>query len=158
MKVSSIFKKDIHLEENRKPKVYFANSWFNENKAKASDLGFKILKQFDIDIFNPRFDSPQIGKNPTDDERKKNFESNLEAIKNADVVFASTEGLDSGTIWECGYASALGIPVFGFAPLLPEGIPFNLMLAESMEQVFTDSESLEQYLANGIKPDRIGAN
>lgn len=156
MKVSEEFRQAIDKPEGN-IRVYFANSWFNENKAKASDLGFDVLKKFDVEVFNPRFDSPQIGKNPTEAERQANFDANLSAMRSSDVLIASTEGLDSGTIWECGYGSALGIPTFGFAPLLPEGVPFNLMLAQSMKHIFLSSEALASYLKDGKEPDRIGA-
>ena len=114
-------------------KAYLAAGWFNPKKLEALTQMENVVSQFkDIKTFEPKNDSPQIGRAPTEKQRQDNFDSNLEAIRTSDVIFASTEGLDSGTIWECGYASALNIPVFGFAPFLPKGVPFNLMLAQSI--------------------------
>lgn len=145
------------LLEGKEFDVYAAGGWFNPNKRKAIDMMKHAIKELGMTMYDPEADSPQIGKDPTEEERQKNFNYNLEAMSRSTIVIASTEGLDSGTIWECGYASALGIPVYGFAPLLPEGVPFNLMLAQSMEEVFTSEQQMIDYFKNGIKPPRIGA-
>jgi nucleoside 2-deoxyribosyltransferase len=157
MKVSEEFRQAIDKPEGN-IKAYLCAGWFSPNKMKALNMLEDVLHSFDeLELFDPRFDSPQIGKNPTEAERQANFDANLSAMRSSDVLIASTEGLDSGTIWECGYGSALGIPTFGFAPLLPEGVPFNLMLAQSMKHIFLSSEALTSYLKDGKEPERIGA-
>ena len=136
---------------------YIAGGWFSPSKRKAIDALIKDCSQLYMKCYMPQFDSPQISKDSPDDVRQLNFDSNLDGIRNSSFVIASTEGLDSGTIWECGYAYAHGIPVFGYAPLLPPGTKFNLMLAQSMEEVFLSDEELLDYFKHGIKPDKIGA-
>ncbi|MDS6625341.1 nucleoside 2-deoxyribosyltransferase [Klebsiella variicola] len=42
-------------------------------------------------------------------------EKDLDAIRQADIVFAIGDALDSGTIYEVGYARALGTPVVFYA-------------------------------------------
>jgi nucleoside 2-deoxyribosyltransferase len=47
------------------------------------------------------------------------FKANVELIKQADIIIANLNPFrgkeaDSGTIWECGYASALGKKVYGY--------------------------------------------
>lgn len=47
------------------------------------------------------------------------FKANVELINQADIVIANLNPFrgkeaDSGTIWECGYASALGKKVYGY--------------------------------------------
>lgn len=47
------------------------------------------------------------------------FDANTEMIKKADIVIANLNTFrgkeaDSGTVWECGYASALGKDVYGY--------------------------------------------
>lgn len=47
------------------------------------------------------------------------YKANVELIKQADIVIANINAFrgkeaDSGTIWECGYASALGKKVYGY--------------------------------------------
>lgn len=137
--------------------VYIASGWFNERERKALNMVRAICTAFDMNAYDPERNSPQIGQNPTDEERKANFDANLNAIKHSMFVIASTEGKDMGTIWECGYASANGIPVFGFAPFLPDGAAFNLMLANSMLEVFTDVNDMIKYFEEGVKPKRIQA-
>lgn len=142
---------------SKKWQVYAAGGWFSASKKLALDMLKDAVAELGLVAYIPEVDSPQIGVNPTEEERQENFDCNLEAIKSSCMVIASTEGLDSGTIWECGYASALGIPVFGFAPLLPEGVKFNLMLAQSMEEVFLSKEAMIDYFKNGVKPSRVEA-
>lgn len=142
---------------SKKWQVYLAGGWFSASKKLALDMLKDAVAELGLVAYIPEVDSPQIGVNPTEEERQKNFDCNLEAIKSSCMVIASTEGLDSGTIWECGYASALGIPVYGFAPLLPEGVKFNLMLAQSMEEVFLTKDAMLDYFKNGVKPSRVEA-
>jgi len=50
---------------------------------------------------------------------QKIFEANVALIKEADIVIANLNDFrgkeaDSGTVWECGYASALGKEVYAY--------------------------------------------
>ena len=50
---------------------------------------------------------------------QKIFEANVNLIKNCDIVIANLNDFrgkeaDSGTVWECGYASALGKDVYAY--------------------------------------------
>ena len=50
---------------------------------------------------------------------QKIFEANIELIRQADIVVANLNDFrgkeaDSGTVWECGYASALGKKVYAY--------------------------------------------
>lgn len=47
------------------------------------------------------------------------YKANVELIKKADIIIANLNAFrgkeaDSGTIWECGYAKALGKEVYGY--------------------------------------------
>lgn len=47
------------------------------------------------------------------------YKANVELIKQADIVIANLNSFrgkeaDSGTVWECGYATALGKKVYGY--------------------------------------------
>ncbi len=69
-----------------------------------------------------------IGLYPLDNEiefttkaqtAKKIYEANVNLIKEADIVIANLNDFrgkeaDSGTVWECGYASALGKKVYAY--------------------------------------------
>jgi len=129
--------------------VYTAAGWFNPTQ--AEDLA-RIENIIDsradwIDIKSPR----RIFVCPPDapkDVQESTFSGNLEHIKNADFLVASTVGpkVDVGTVWECGYAFAVGTPIVYICANLPKGMPFNLMLARSAVKVCLSYEQLEDYL------------
>lgn len=62
------------------------------------------LKDLGLRVFSPYHD---VGLGSAEDVVQKD----LQAIHNCDLVFAIGDGLDSGTIYEIGYARALGKPV-----------------------------------------------
>lgn len=84
--------------------VYLAGPFFDlmqiwmveQAQANLNDLGLKV--------FSPYHD---VGLGSADDVVGKD----LEAIVDSDIVFAITDGLDAGTVYEIGYARALGKPV-----------------------------------------------
>jgi nucleoside 2-deoxyribosyltransferase len=67
-----------------------------EARAALTNLGLKV--------FSPYHD---IGHGSADDVVSKD----LQAIQTADLVFAVADGLDSGTIYEIGYARSRDKPV-----------------------------------------------
>lgn len=72
------------------------------------------------------------------------FKANVELIKQADIIIANLNAFrgkeaDSGTIWECGYASALGKKVYGY-------------IAKDLNYIDTFSEDETKKL-NGIVVD-----
>ena len=137
--------------------VYLAAGFFNDRQNEALQQIIDVCDELGLKTYEPRRDSVQIGKNPTEEERQLNFDMNLDAILKSKFIIASTEGKDMGTIFEVGFAYANHIPVFGFAPFIPEGMPFNLMLAQSMEEVFLSKDAMLDYFKNGVKPSRVEA-
>jgi nucleoside 2-deoxyribosyltransferase len=128
---------------------YTAAGWFNPTQ--AEDLS-KIESIIDsraswIDIKSPRriFVCPP---NAPDDVQEATFQGNLEHIRNADFIVASTVGpkVDVGTVWECGYAFAVKTPIVYICVNLPSSARFNLMLAKSSIKVCLSYEQLEDYL------------
>lgn len=152
-----VIKKNRHCYVKPEHDVYLAAGFFNDRQNEALQQVIDVCETFDLKTYEPRRDSVQIGKNPTEEERQLNFDMNLDAILKSRFVIASTEGKDMGTIFEVGFAYANHIPVFGFAPFLPEGAAFNLMLANSMLEVFTDVKDMIKYFEEGVKPKRIQA-
>jgi len=66
-------------------------------------------------------------------------------IDECDIVIASTEGKDMGTLFECGYAFAKNKPVVYYAPNIHK---FNLMLAKSARAVALTPDSLFRMAKN----------
>lgn len=69
------------------------------------------------------------GKDPSAATRHEVFCDNVDNIDDADLMVAITDGRDSGTLFEHGYAYAQGIPIITYTD---EQYGLNLMLAESV--------------------------
>lgn len=61
-----------------------------------------------LDVFSPYHD---VGKGNAEDV----VEKDLEGIHKCDLLFAVADGMDSGTIYEIGYARAINKPVVIYA-------------------------------------------
>lgn len=83
-----------------KPKVYLAGPFFNTNQLWLIEQARVNLLEVGLDVFSPYHD---IGLGNASEVVKKD----LEAIENCDFMVAMVDGLDSGTIYEIGYARAL---------------------------------------------------
>ena len=129
--------------ENQHKKVYVAAGWFNDNQMKAC----KELEEFADSFFKEPF-KPRVANLGTEGcDWDAIFANNIEHIDNADLVLASTVDKDMGTILECGYAFAKGIPIIYYTPGIKT---VNLMLAKS-GVVCKTMEELEDYIVKGIK-------
>ena len=100
-------------KEATSPKrVYLAGPFFNDEEVKNIELAESVCKEKGLEYFSPMRNS--VDSEPgTSEWAKKIFEVDKEEIGKADVVVAMYYGnnSDSGTAWECGYASAIGKPV-----------------------------------------------
>lgn len=94
--------------------VYLAGPFFNIGQLHVVEEARRLLRDFGLKVFSPFHD---VGLGPAEEVAPKDLES-LEA---ADVVFAIIDGLDSGTIFEVGYARALGTHVYALAQTVEEG-------------------------------------
>lgn len=92
-----------------------------------------------MDFYSPK----DNGVYKPGDDPKKIYDTNVHEIEQADIVVVSTEGKDMGTLFEAGYATALGIPVVYYWGSTGK---FNLMLAGSAQAVFQDEMELYEYL------------
>ena len=120
-------------------KVYIASGWFNKEQVHALKEMEAALAELNYEVYSPRVES--IFKPGMDHE--KIVQDNLSALHHCDFVLASTEGKDMGTLFECGYASAIKKPVVYYYK--GEG-NFNIMLAATGEAVLTNRWDLFQYL------------
>lgn len=99
--------REIVVPKDRTRKVYLAGPFFsmaqiwliNEARHALMDQGFSV--------FSPLHD---VGKGPAE----MIYPEDIKGIVDADVVYAVVDGLDAGTIFEIGYAKALGKPVVVF--------------------------------------------
>lgn len=90
------------------PKVYLAGPFFTLAQLWMVGQARRDLLAMGLDVFSPYHD---VGLGSADDV----VEKDLEGVRDCDVLFAIGDGLDSGTIYEIGYARALNKPVVFYA-------------------------------------------
>jgi nucleoside 2-deoxyribosyltransferase len=125
-------------------KVYIAAPFFNPTqlaiveaiKQKLTNIDYPYCYFYSVSIFSPKDESMfKQGDNP---ETILNL--NCNAILTSDFVIAVTDDKDVGTMFECGYAYANGIPILYIWLGKREGQKFNLMLAASGRVIHKISE------------------
>lgn len=87
-----------------RPQVYLAGPFFDLAQIWMVDQALSTLKALGLRVFSPYHD---IGLGSADDV----VEKDLQGIRDSDMLFAIANGLDAGTIYEIGYARAIGKPV-----------------------------------------------
>jgi nucleoside 2-deoxyribosyltransferase len=87
-----------------RPSVYLAGPFFTLAELWMIEEARAALTTLGLKVFSPYHD---IGHGSADDVVSKD----LQAIQTADLVFAVADGLDSGTIYEIGYARSRDKPV-----------------------------------------------
>lgn len=90
------------------PKVYLAGPFFTLAELWMVGQARRDLKAMGLNVFSPYHD---VGLGTAEDV----VEKDLEGVRDCDVLFAIGDGLDSGTIFEIGYARALNKPVVFYA-------------------------------------------
>lgn len=88
-------------------RVYLAGPFFSMSQNWLIEQAFDALRSQSFKVFSPLH---HVGRGPAD----KVYEKDIDGIKTCDLVFACVDGLDSGTIFEVGYARAIGKPVVVF--------------------------------------------
>lgn len=87
-----------------KRQVYLAGPFFDLPQVWMVEEARRNLLESGLKVFSPVHD---IGYG----NAQQVVQQDLDAIKNSDIVFAIVDGLDAGTLYEIGYARALGKPV-----------------------------------------------
>lgn len=100
----------VHQEDpaGTKVRVYLAGPYFNYGERWLVDLLREALTELGAEVFSPFHD---VGTGPPD----KVAPADLLGLRDSDVVLALLDGLDSGTLFEVGYAQAIGVPVVGIS-------------------------------------------
>jgi len=113
-----------------KLKVYLAGGWFNPEQKKILDEIEKLLLKYDnLLVYSPRKQTQfKSGTKPTREICEIVFNNNIVAIEDCDIMIASTEGKDMGTVFEIGVAYQLSKPIIA---IYFHNESFNLMLEEA---------------------------
>jgi len=107
------------IELNRKPlgpgeyDVYLAGPFFNMPELWLVDEARLALRGMGLKVFSPYHD---VGIGIGEDVAPKD----IEALERSRAVLAIVDGVDTGTIFEVGYARALAKPVVAFVQSTPE--------------------------------------
>ena len=123
---------------DKKIKVYISSGWFDKKQRKCLDiLETYLQKNENFEVYSPRLNL-KLESTATMAERKKCFAENLKHIRQADLIVSSIEGKDMGTLWENGYAFALGKKIIYTWFTAPKDKKINLMLSMSGIKTFTN--------------------
>jgi len=120
---------------NKVPNVYLAAGWFNPEQKKQMEEIYSVLKDMHnyqlITLFAPFYDGIVLEKGMAPEEKRKKMREvwtlDITKVKEADLVVACTQDHDTGTIFECGYASATGARILCYNSKPELGL--NVMLS-----------------------------
>ncbi len=107
--ITELYRSYIPLKRQKKPKrVYLAGPFFTiRERWLVNELRVKLI-EFGNNVFSP-FHDVGIGS------AEQVVSKDLEALNNSNTVLAIIDGLDAGTLFEVGYARALGKKVIALA-------------------------------------------
>lgn len=112
-----------------KPTVYLAGPFFSLAQLWLVEEARNALSAMGLQVFSPFH---EVGHGSADDIASQD----LAALTKADLVFALGDGMDPGTIYELGYARAVGKPVIVYCENESDGD--KKMMAGSGCQFFND--------------------
>lgn len=114
-------------------KIYLASGWFNEQQMSIMKEIKEVLDVFKsqgtVDYFAPYWNGIVLKPGDPKEKWKETWNLDIDMIKDSQLMIANIEGFEPGTIYECGYAGACGIPVIYYSNVVGRGL--NLMLSFS---------------------------
>ena len=129
--------------------IYIASPFFNPEQISVVVAIEKKLEENGLAYFSPRSEGT-LGE-MTEEERQQSkhdvYTSNINHIEDCQEMIAVIDGRDVGTIWEMGYATALGKRIVSYSN---EGFGLNVMLAESVQ---CHTTTLADMLSALLSPD-----
>jgi len=108
--------------------TYIAAPFFNDMQKAVVDQIKGMCESYELKVYSPKDECLFV---PGETDPRRIFLDNLKTIKNSDFLIAVTDVKDVGTLFECGYAYAIGTPIVYVWLNHGEGDKFNLMLNES---------------------------
>ena len=139
-------------------KIYCAAGWFSPNMEKAIKDIEEVIDETKLRAvtFEPRNDTGKHFGGSNGPDWNGVFDDNVKHLKEAKLIIVSTVDKDMGTIWEAGYASALGKTIIYYNPFMESKEQFNLMLAKSGVGVCVSKAELKDFVLNFFKYDFNG--
>lgn len=140
-------------------KIYLASGWFTERTRSILEvLESKLSERKDVDLYSPRRDGIMLPPDKKHDTqlRESIFAENLHHIKDADIILANIDSIDSyndpGTVYEVGYAMANNIPVVGFVRSTENILERFTGIISGFECILNSYEDLSAYLDTHSTP------
>ncbi|KFI57228.1 putative nucleoside deoxyribosyltransferase [Bifidobacterium gallicum DSM 20093 = LMG 11596] len=142
---------ELHIEEtidfrSSEPiyDYYVAGPFFTDDQMKSMERLERVLHDRHKSTFMPRFRS-----NIAQDGVQGCFDKNLEGIRQSRIVIVNVVDQDPGTLFDMGYAYALGKPIYVYAEGIMPGDKMNLMISRGAKAVLTGPADLEALLDSG---------
>lgn len=140
--------------------IYIASPFFNKEQLHFVRRIEDTLDAFERDFFSPRIEG--VIKDMTADEKKTRmkeiFDSNIQHILDSDIIVAVIDDRDPGTMFEIGYAAALGIPII---TLTQHDYQVNVMIKECtkghLKGLMNLGAAIEHVMCNEPIPDWMNA-
>jgi nucleoside deoxyribosyltransferase len=129
--------------------VYLAAPFFNEEQRMVCTEVENLCGAQGRPLLSPR-NICLLPQPCTPWQQRATFDTNLQCISQAGVVLARIDDFDPGTIWEVGYAYALGQPVVAFTTVPDRGL--NVMLAQSCVGIIQGMEKVHRFLRAEAMP------
>jgi len=173
--LEKIPKAEVEVAPESAKSVYLASPWFNDAQMKRMQDTLAVLKDWASRSTHRKIYAPYeelvCPPDASPELRWKTYAMNVNECSYCDIIVAVTDEKDMGTLFELGYACAVRDfnirqdndwyfvrPVtVGLALNIPEGAPFNLMLAEGLDVVCRSLNQLQDYLLKGVIPENTGS-
>jgi nucleoside 2-deoxyribosyltransferase len=97
----------IRQQTEKAKSVYLAGPFFSMPQVWMIEEALAALRGQGLNVFSPLH---HVGRGTADEV----YDKDIQGLVDCDVVFACVDGLDSGTIFEIGYAISIGKPVVAF--------------------------------------------
>ena len=123
-------------------KIYVAGPFFNnQERISLRDMIDHIRDNFpEATLFIPMEHEISGGMEmPNCVWAKKVFDMDVQAIRDSDMIVAMYTGhySDTGTVWEMGFAKALGKPIIGYIPAWAQTEDVSLMVMNCFDGYMT---------------------
>ncbi|MCI1220175.1 MAG: nucleoside 2-deoxyribosyltransferase [Bifidobacterium sp.] len=127
---------------------YVAGPFFNDAQIHSMERLEAALESSGRKLFKPRFGEEE---NRIHDENwpKLCFDKDIVGIHDSDAVIANLIDGDTGTMFEIGYAYSRGMPVYAYYEGVNPSDTINLMIAQSVSEVFAGPDDLAHWLETG---------
>ncbi|MBU6440347.1 MAG: nucleoside 2-deoxyribosyltransferase [Betaproteobacteria bacterium] len=109
------------------PQVYLAGPFFSLAQLWIVEQARRDLAGMGLKVFSPYHD---VGHSSAEDVAQQD----MEAIRKSDLLFAIGDGMDSGTLFEVGYARSMGRPVIFYSEN-PEAVRQKMLVGSDCDMV-----------------------